>query len=91
MRIYEGNYAYEIEQVLDPATKIGSGWRYNIYRVRPRDELLRSGQAETKDAAKQADRLRVSRLLLTANSMSSTALNVLFTRLRPGAHIAAAK
>jgi hypothetical protein len=63
MRIYEGNYAYEIEQVLDPATKVGSGWRYNIYRVRPRDELLRSGQAETKDSAEQAGKRALAEML----------------------------
>ena len=54
MRIYEGDYAYEIEPVLDSATKVLRAWRYNIYRVRPLDELLRSGEAATKEAAQEA-------------------------------------
>ncbi len=53
MRIYEGDYAYEIERRLDPATQVSSGWRYNVYRVRPRDELLRSGEAATKEEAEE--------------------------------------
>lgn len=53
MRIYEGDYAYEIERILDPATQVSSGWRYNVYRIRPRDELLRSGQASTKEEAEE--------------------------------------
>ncbi len=53
MRIYEGDYAYEIERILDPATQVSTGWRYNVYRVRPRDELLRSGKAASKEEAEQ--------------------------------------
>jgi hypothetical protein len=53
MRFYEGDYAYEIERVLDPATEVLKGWRYNVYRVRPIDKLLRSGEAATKEGAEQ--------------------------------------
>jgi hypothetical protein len=56
MRIYEGDYAYEIEPIIDRATQVGSGWRYNIYRVRPRNEIVRSGQERTREAAEQAGR-----------------------------------
>lgn len=45
MRFYEGDHAYEVERILDPATQLYSGWRYNLYRVRPGHELLRSGEA----------------------------------------------
>ncbi len=54
MRIYEGDYAYEVERVFDSATLVETGWRYNIYRVRPRDELLRTGMAKTRNAAEKA-------------------------------------
>jgi len=54
MRFYEGNYAYEVERVLDPATQVYSGWRFNIYRVRPSHELLRSGEAATQEEAENA-------------------------------------
>ncbi len=56
MRIYEGDYAYEIEPVIDRATQVGLGWRYNIYRARPRNEIVRSGQERTREAAEQAGR-----------------------------------
>jgi hypothetical protein len=35
MRIYENNFAYELERVVDPATQVKTTWRYNLYRVRP--------------------------------------------------------
>lgn len=63
MRIYEGDYAYEIESVVDPATQISSGWRYKVYRIRPRDELLRSGDARTKEAAEQLGRRALAEVL----------------------------
>ena len=56
MRIYEGDHAYEIERVLDPTTQLYKGWRYNVYRVRPTHQLLRSGEAETQEDAELAGR-----------------------------------
>lgn len=56
MRIYEGDYAYEVERIVSPETQLTKGWRYNVYRVRPGNQLLRSGDAPTKEAAEQAGR-----------------------------------
>ena len=56
MRFYEGDHAYEVERVLDPATQLYTGWRYKIYRVRPNHELLRSGEASTQEEAERAGR-----------------------------------
>jgi hypothetical protein len=56
MRIYEGDHAYELERVLDPTTQLYKGWRYNVYRVRPTQQLLRSGEAETQEDAELAGR-----------------------------------
>ena len=56
MRIYEGDHAYEIERVLDPTTQLYKCWRYNVYRVRPTQQLLRSGEAETQEDAELAGR-----------------------------------
>ena len=56
MRIHEGDYAYEVERVLDPATQVQVAWRYNIYQVRPIDQLVGSGEAETREDAEQAGR-----------------------------------
>ena len=59
MRIYEDNYAYEIEQKIDPATLVPSGWKYNVYRVRPVNQLLQSGTAESREAAEHEGRRAV--------------------------------
>jgi len=56
MRFYEGDHAYEVERVQDPATQLYIGWRYKIYRVRPTHELLRSGEASTQEDAERAGR-----------------------------------
>jgi len=61
MRIYEDNYAYEIEQVLDPATLVPSGWKYNVYRVRPFQQLLQSGTAASRETAELEGRRAVQR------------------------------
>ena len=53
MRVYEGDYAYEVEQVFDTATRVPKSWRYNIFRIRPRDEKISSGEAPTRDAAEK--------------------------------------
>ena len=65
MRFYEGNYAYEVERVLDPATQVYSGWRFNIYRVRPSHELLRSGEASTQEEAEKAGRKALGKVIRT--------------------------
>lgn len=63
MRFHEGDYAYEIERVRDPATQVQSGWRYNVYRVRPGLELLRSAEARTKEAAERAGKRELARVI----------------------------
>ena len=63
MRIYEGDYAYEVERVLDPATQLSTGWLFKVYRVRPIDQLLRSGQASTREEAERAGRGALAELV----------------------------
>jgi hypothetical protein len=65
MRFYEGDHAYEIERVLDPATQLQAGWRYNVYRIRPAQELLRSGEASTQEEAEKAGRKAIVELVRT--------------------------
>ena len=62
MRIYEGDYAYEVERVLDPATQVSTGWRYKVYRVRPADQLLRTGDAATREDAERAGKRALSEI-----------------------------
>jgi hypothetical protein len=63
MRIYEGDHAWEVERILDPATQLDSGWRYNVYRVRPSNQLLRSGEAATQDEAEKAGKKALAEVL----------------------------
>ena len=51
MRFYEGDYAYELERVRDTATQLFTGWRYNVYRIRPDNKVIRSGEAQTQEEA----------------------------------------
>jgi hypothetical protein len=66
MRIYEDNFAYEIEQVVDPATLVATGWKYNVYRVRPSNELLHSGSAGSREAAEIEGKRAVQRVIREA-------------------------
>lgn len=65
MRFYENDHAYEIERVMDPATQLYTGWRYNVYRIRPNQELLRSGEAATQEEAEKAGRKALAQLIKT--------------------------
>lgn len=56
MRFYEGDYAYEIERIRDSATQLFTGWRYNVYRIRPDQKLLRSGNVQTQEEAEASAR-----------------------------------
>ena len=63
MRIYEGDHAYEIERVLDPATQLFKGWRYIVYQLRPTEQLLRSGETETQEEAELAGRKALTEVI----------------------------
>jgi hypothetical protein len=63
MRFYEGDHAYEIEPVRDPATQLCKGWRYNVYRIRPDHQLLRSGEVPTQQEAESAGKKALASLL----------------------------
>ncbi len=56
MRFYEGDYAYELERVRDTATQLFTGWRYNVYRIRPDNKVIRSGEAQTQEEAENTAR-----------------------------------
>jgi len=63
MRFYEGDYAYEVEPIRDAATQLQTGWRYNIYRIRPDQQLLRSGTAQTQQEAEKAGRTELASVI----------------------------
>ena len=63
MRIYEGDHAYEIEQILHPETQVRSGWGYKVYRVRPSEQVLRSGEAASRTEAEEAGKEALAEVL----------------------------
>jgi hypothetical protein len=60
MRVYEGDYAYEVEQIFDDATRLPKSWRYNIFQIRPRDKKISSGEAPTREAAEKLGRKKLN-------------------------------
>jgi len=58
MRIHEnGDYAYDLEQTVDPRTQLRQGWRFTIVRIRPVEQVLYTGEAASREEAeKQAKR-----------------------------------
>jgi hypothetical protein len=64
MRIHDkGDYAYDLEQVVDPATQLRNGWSFHVFVLRPIERIIDSGKAESReDAEKQAKRM-ISRVL----------------------------
>ena len=53
MRIYEGDYAYEIEQMLDPETRVSKGWRVN---AASKEEAQRAGKQVIQDVINEEQR-----------------------------------
>lgn len=62
MRIHEGNLAYDVEQFRDPRTQLLVHWRYKVYRLRPIEEVLASGEAESREAAVKKARAALTKL-----------------------------
>ena len=65
MRIHEGDLAYDLEQPIDPKTQLRSTWRFTIYRVKPVEEKLASGDAPTRAEAEKKAKLALARLART--------------------------
>ena len=53
MRIREGDYAYDLEQKVDPSTMLRHEWIYRVYVTVPTDQVLEQGEAETREAAEK--------------------------------------
>lgn len=62
MRIHEGNLAYDLEQLRDPLTQLPMQWKYTIYRLRPTDERIATGEAESREAAEKKAKAALTRI-----------------------------
>jgi hypothetical protein len=62
MRIHEGDYAYDLEQPVDPLTQLRSTWRFTVYKVRPAEIKLATGEADTREAAENKARAALEKI-----------------------------
>lgn len=64
MRIhYEGNFAYDLEQPRDPQTQLALNWKFTVYCLRPVEEVVARGEAETRAEAEKKAKSTITRLL----------------------------
>ena len=63
MRIHEGNFAYDLEQPRDPQTQLALNWRFTVYQLRPSEQVLVKGEADTRAEAEKKAKSTISRLL----------------------------
>ncbi len=64
MRIHDkGDYAYDLEQSVDPMTQLRTGWTFHIFRLRPIEQVLEKGEAGTREEAEKQAKRAISRVL----------------------------
>jgi len=67
MRIHEGDFAYDLEQPIDPLTQLRSKWKFTLFRIRPSEEKLASGEADTRDTAEKKARAALAKAATQAS------------------------
>jgi hypothetical protein len=64
MRIHDkGDYAYDLEQPVDPSTQLRTGWHFHIFRLRPVEQVLEQGEAKSREAAEKLAKRAITRML----------------------------
>lgn len=72
MRIREGDFAYDIEQVRDPLTQLPSKWQFKIVRVHPAPEMVVSrGEAASRAGAEKKAKTALSRIASDDENMAA--------------------
>ena len=71
MRIHEGDFAYDLEQPVDPATQLRLKWRFTLYKVHPTEHKLSTGEAETREAAEKKALAALTRIAGPAGSRAA--------------------
>jgi hypothetical protein len=62
MRIHEGNFAYDLEQLRDPLTQLALQWKYTIYRLRPMEQRIATGEAVNRAEAERKAKAVLARI-----------------------------
>ena len=64
MRIHDkGDYAYDLEQPIDPATQLRTTWVYKVFHLRPTEQVLEQGAAGSREEAEKLAKRAISRLV----------------------------
>jgi len=64
MRIHDkGDYAYDLEQAVDPFTQLRKEWNFHIFRLRPIEQVVDYGKAQSREEAENLAKRAISRLL----------------------------
>lgn len=71
MRIHEGDFAYDLEQPVDPLTQHRSKWKFTVFKVRPSEMKLASGEAETREAAETRARAELEKAARESGSRAA--------------------
>jgi hypothetical protein len=71
MRIHEGNFAYDLEQPIDPLTQLRSKWKFTLFKVRPVEQKLTSGEADTREAAEKKARAELAKAARSSGSQAA--------------------
>jgi hypothetical protein len=71
MRIHEGDFAYDLEQPVDPLTQLRSRWKFTLYKIRPAEHKLASGEAETREAAEKKARAALAKIAGSGGSRAA--------------------
>ena len=62
MRIREGDYAYDLEQKVDPLTQVRQEWKFTISLVFPSEQILERGEAPTREEAEREAQRSIARI-----------------------------
>ena len=64
MRIHDkADYAYDLEQIVDPMTQLRKGWAYHVFHLRPTEQVLESGKAASREEAEKDAKRAIGRLM----------------------------
>jgi hypothetical protein len=73
VRIQEGDYAYDIEQMTNPSTQVRQQWKFSIYQVFPAEQMLERGEAESREEAEAAAQAAIVRIRSQSKRKASAA------------------
>ncbi|HZU33348.1 MAG TPA: hypothetical protein VFB79_19690 [Candidatus Angelobacter sp.] len=71
MRIHEGTFAYDLEQLRDPRTQLLLKWRFRIFNLSPIEQVVYTGEADTREEAEKKARAQIVQLKAAKNESAA--------------------